>query len=198
MRAFYKFCKESAKITFSLLFGFEIINKERLLDSKSILIVANHISWFDPPILGSLIPFEIAFLAKAELFNNKFSCWLLENLNSIPLIRSAPDKKAISTVLDVLSAGKSLLLFPEGTRGGKRIKPGVGMFAINTKKDILPIYLENSDDLKSCLFSSKKIKVIIGEKISYEHFSDWEPKKENYQKLADYSYQKIMELQTCK
>ncbi|MCL1827084.1 MAG: 1-acyl-sn-glycerol-3-phosphate acyltransferase [Candidatus Cloacimonetes bacterium] len=195
MKIIYKFCKESARLIWKTFFGYEIINQERLFGAKGILLAANHVSWFDPPILGAVIPFEIAFLAKAELFKNKAFGLLLQQLNVIPIVRKSTDIKAINRVLQVLESGKSILLFPQGTRSGKGIKPGVGMFAIKTRKDILPIYVENSTSLKSCFLSRKrKIKIYVGERITTDVFGEWEQKKDSYQRLADYTFEKIMEL----
>ena len=194
MRKFYKFCTSIVRFKMKYFFGYELINEENMLDAKSILLAANHISWFDPPFIGSVIPFEISFLAKAELFKNKLFGKIISNLNAVPVVRKATDMKAIANAIKMLDSGRSLLLFPEGTRRGKGIKPGIGMFAIKTKRDILPIYIENSDKVWSCLFSKRKIKIVFGERIKYEYLSEWEAKKENFQKLADYTYQKIMEL----
>jgi 1-acyl-sn-glycerol-3-phosphate acyltransferase len=194
MRRFYKFWKEFSRYHFKILYGYELIHFERLAEAKSMILAANHISWFDPPIIGALAPFEIGFLAKAELFKNRIFGALISNLNSVPIVRKSTDLKAINKVLELLGSGKSLLIFPEGTRNGKSIKPGVGMFAMRMKCDILPIYIENTDKLMSCLFSSKKVRVTFGERIRYEEFADWEMKKENYQKLAEYTYGKITEL----
>ena len=174
---------------------YEIINKERFQLAKSVIIASNHISWFDPPFIGAVVPFEICYLAKAELFKNKIIGKYLSVINVIPYVRGTADMKAISTVLTILNSGRSLLMFPEGTRKGKNIKPGVGLFAMKTQRDILPVYIENSDKLLSCFFSrTKKIKIVLGEPISYDYFATWEQTKENYQKLADYTYSKIKEL----
>ena len=186
----------AAKVVMIVMGGYEVIHKERLKDAEGLIFASNHISNFDPPFIGAVIPYDIYFLAKAELFNGKLFAWLFNNLNSIPVKRNTTDLSAISAVVNVIESGKTLLLFPEGTTKKKRsIKPGVGMFAMKTKKSILPMYIENSDSLFSCLFNkSKKIRIIIGNPIEYEYFQDWELNKDNYQKLADYTYSKIMEL----
>jgi 1-acyl-sn-glycerol-3-phosphate acyltransferase len=176
------------------LWGYEVINKEWLYNAKSSLIASNHISYYDPPFIGAVTPYEISYLAKAELFKNKLFAALIRALNAIPIVRNATDLKGITNIIKVLNEGKSLLLFPEGTRHGTSIKPGVGMFAMKLKKDILPLYIENTDRLSSCVFSKRKIRIIVGEPIQVAYFADWEMTKENYQKLAEYTYSKIMEL----
>lgn len=177
-----------------LIWHYEVINKERLHNVKSVIIVANHISWFDPPFIGALTPFEIAYLGKAELFKNKIFGFLLRKVNCIPVVRHKVDMTAINTSMQILESGKCLLMFPQGTRHGKKIKPGVSLFAMKMKKDILPIYIENADKPLDCFFFRKKTRLIIGQPIKYEYFADWEQNKENYQKLADFVFSKIMEL----
>ena len=176
------------------LWGFEVVHPHHLELPSSVIIASNHISWFDPPLIGAVMPFEISFLAKAELFQNRFFGALIRQYNALPIVRQATDRKGINQALAALQAGKSLLLFPEGTRRGQNIKPGVGMFALQTQKAILPVYIENSDHLRLCFFRRRKIKIVIGELIPLDFFGNWEPHKANYQKLADYTYQKITEL----
>lgn len=176
------------------LWHLELVHKERLNSVKSVIIASNHISYYDPPCIASVIPFEIAFLAKAELFKNKYIGSFLRYLNAIPVKRGTADKGAIEKSINTLNSGKSLLLFPEGTRKGKSIKPGLGMFAFNTKHDILPVYIENSDKLTDCFLFKKRLKIVFGEVISFSQFADLEANKENYQMISKYVYNKINEL----
>jgi 1-acyl-sn-glycerol-3-phosphate acyltransferase len=177
-----------------LFWHYKVINYSGLANAKSMIIASNHISNFDPPLIGAVTPFEMAYLAKAELFKNKIFGALLRKLNVIPVIRHSADMTAINYSMGILGEGKSLLLFPEGTRNGKSIKPGVGLFAIKTQKDILPIRVENTDKFWQCLFFLKRARLIIGEPIKKEFFADWSHDKESYQKLADHVYSKILEL----
>jgi 1-acyl-sn-glycerol-3-phosphate acyltransferase len=195
MRKFYKYSGNFVRALMRHLWGCEVIHGERLSEAKSLIIASNHISWYDPPLIGAVIPYEIAYLAKAELFKNRLFRALITTLNAIPITRNAGDMKGITNAMNVLNSGKSLLMFPEGTRKGKNIKPGVGMFAMKMRKDILPLYIENSDRLMSCVFSSKrKIRIVVGEQIKAEYFAEWEENKESYQRLAEYVYGKIGEL----
>ena len=196
MNRLYRFGKAVAKTVMIIMGGYEVLHKERLDNAEGLIFASNHISNFDPPFIGSVVPYDIYYLAKAELFKGRLFNWLFHRLNAIPVKRQTTDLSAITAVMSVIESGKTLLLFPEGTtKKKKNIKPGVGMFAMKTKKGVLPLYIENSDNLLSCLFSrKKKIRIIIGNTIEYEYFQDWEQNKDNYQKLADYTYSKIMEL----
>jgi len=181
----------------SLFGGCEVVHAERLTNAEGLIFVSNHISHFDPPFIGTVIPYEIYFLAKAELFKGSFFDKFFNKLNAIPVKRYTTDISAVSAVVNVIESGKTLLLFPEGTTNVKKksIKPGIGMFAMKTKRGILPLYIENTDRLFSCLFSGKrKVKIVVGNPIEYDAFKDWVQSKENYQKLANYAFDRIMEL----
>ena len=177
-----------------VFWNYEVVNREGIQSSKSCIFASNHISWFDPPFIGAITPFELAYLAKSDLFKYKLSNYLLRMANAIPVKRNQADMKAISTVLKVLDAGKSLLLFPQGGTKRKTIKPGVGLFAMKMQKDIVPIYIENADKPFACMFRLKKTMILVGQPIKYETFADWEQTKDNYQKLANLVYDKILEL----
>jgi len=167
------------------------VNKENLQGVQSMIIACNHTSWFDPPFVGAVIPFEIGFLAKAELFKNKAFGALIRWLNAIPIVRHTADMAAITACKNLLDTGKSLLMFPQGTRHGRTIKPGVGMFAVKMERDILPVYIENADKLLLCLLFIKRMKIVIGTPI---RLTNQEQTKENYQRIAEHVYEQIMEL----
>jgi 1-acyl-sn-glycerol-3-phosphate acyltransferase len=93
-----------------------------------------------------------------------------------------------------LELGESIVIFPEGTRKSATVKAGTGKFALEMKKDILPIFIENSDDIKGCIFGKKILRITVGEYIRAESFQDMEHTKENYQILAKDVMKKINEL----
>jgi len=177
-----------------LFWHYKLVNKANLQGISSVIIACNHISLFDPPFVGSVIPFEIGFLAKAELFKNKWFGKLITTLNAIPIVRHKADMAAITASQALLDTGKSLLMFPEGTRKGKTIKSGVGMFAMKMQRDILPVYIENADKPFQCLFFLKRLKIVFGNIIQRDYWEGWSQTKESYQKLAEYVYSQIMEL----
>jgi len=185
-----------------LFFGFlmrvfwhlKIVHRERIKNACGCIFAANHISLFDPPFIGSVIPFPIGYLAKAELFKNKFFGNLLGKLGVIPIRRGAIDRKAIETAKKKLNEGNAILIFPEGTRKAAKVKSGIGKIAIQTGKDIQPIYLENSDKFFSCLIGKKRLKIVFGEIIKAAEFSDLEESKENYRKLSETVMERIRQL----
>jgi len=174
--------------------GLQLKGRERLLQATNCIICANHISAFDPPFIGAIIPFKVNFLAKIELFRNPLMAKIFWKVKAIPVRRGRIDRRALKEVEKRLELGESIVIFPEGTRKSAKVKAGTGKFALEMKKDILPIFIENSDDIRGCIFGKKILRITVGEYIRAESFQDMEPTKENYQILANDVMKKINEL----
>lgn len=194
MRLSYRIITTAVRWIEKLFWGLQVIHPERLENISNCIIAANHISAVDPPFIGSIMPIEIFYLAKAELFEPKPMGMFFKFVNCIPIKRGRIDKRAITTVKMVLRKGNSLLLFPEGTRKSAKVKSGVGKFAIETGKDVLPIYIENSTDFWGCFFRKKRLKIYIGERMNAENYKNLESVKENYHDLAHQIMNNILEL----
>jgi 1-acyl-sn-glycerol-3-phosphate acyltransferase len=81
-----------------------------------IIVVANHVSNWDPLLVAVAMPRPIHFMAKAELYRNPLIARFLKGLNTIPVKRGAADRTAIHQALQILKEEKILGIFPEGTR----------------------------------------------------------------------------------
>lgn len=172
----------------------KIIGEENLKNWKCGLIASNHRSLNDPPIIGGLMPKEIYFLAKMELFKIPGFGLLIRNLNSIPVRRGRFERETIEKVEETLRKGGSFLIFPEGSRKNFTAKPGIGMFALKTRCPILPIYIENSRNLGLGFFKIKKIKVIFGKPVDPSEYADMEDNKKNYRILSGKILERINKL----
>jgi len=172
----------------------KVIGRERLDNSHNCLICANHISANDPPMIGSLIRGKISYLGKSELFKKKWLGDFLFKMHVIPVRRGRMDRKALRLVNKRLENGESLMVFPEGTRKATSIKPGVGKFALEMNKDILPVHVANSDDFWGCISGKKRLIFVVGEFIKIDQFKDMEHTKDNYQYVADFVMERINEL----
>lgn len=114
-------------------------------ESGGVIVVSNHQSHLDVPILGLAIPRESRFPGKAELFSSSFLRPMLLGLGGFPLVRGEGDRKAISFSQTVLETGGVLAMFPEGTRSRDgSIAPfhrGLGVLALKTGASIVPAAL---------------------------------------------------------
>ena len=186
MKTYYKVISRSAKWMFKYIFGLKIIaecNYAEVIKERCI-IASNHMSNFDPPLIGSVMPISIHFLAKEELFKFKPLGWAITKFNATPVRRGVVDKRAINNINEILNRDETIVIFPEGSRKSFTAKPGIGLLAMNTQSKILPVYLENSNHLFQCLFRIKKLKMYIGQPIEKNFYEKMEINKDSYRLLS--------------
>jgi 1-acyl-sn-glycerol-3-phosphate acyltransferase len=144
----YAACKVVAVALMRLLFRVEGQGTEHIPAEGAVLIVANHSSVLDPPIVGGMCPRQLTFLAKAELFGVPGFGWLIRRLGAQPLRREGADPSALRTAQRVLAEGKALLIFPEGTRGDEGVlreaKPGAALLAVQSGAVVVPAYVQGT------------------------------------------------------
>jgi 1-acyl-sn-glycerol-3-phosphate acyltransferase len=113
--------------------------------------VSNHFSQGDPPIIAR-VPWEMKWVAKAELFRLPFAGWLLKMSGDIEVDRRDRDSRAktLVTARDYLEKKCSVMFFPEGTRSrdGRvhRFSDGAFRLAIKAGVPVLPIAIEGTQE----------------------------------------------------
>ena len=199
MRFHYRISWYFLNIVERLLFGFTISGRERIPKSGAVIVASNHISYCDPPVVGSAIPREVYFVAKEELFKNKAFGWLIKKYNAIPVRRSVGDIVALKKVVGMLRQGKAVLMFPEGTRSlsGKLLRPrlGVGMIACLAAVPVIPAYVVGTNRLGQALVRRVRLAVRFGEPVMVSDLRGvGGDAKEQYQKLTDEVMNRIANL----
>ena len=104
------------RFLFGVLFGLRVRGDGMLPRKGSIIVVCNHISELDPPILGSTIPRQTFFMAKHELFTTRMGEFYMPRIGAFPVRREGVDTASLRTALEALERGYILVVFPEGTR----------------------------------------------------------------------------------
>lgn len=144
----YGILKPLAVFLMRAWFGLSVKGAEHVPSSGPALIVSNHQSILDPPLIGGATRRRIYFLAKAELFRIPVFGWLIRALHARPVRREGSDPRALRTAALLLKEGKALLVFPEGTRSlDGRLgegKPGVGMLAVTSGAPVVPAYVSGT------------------------------------------------------
>ncbi|VVM05334.1 lysophospholipid acyltransferase family protein [Methylacidimicrobium tartarophylax] len=128
---------------------------ERIPKSGGCLLVCNHISHFDPILLGMESPRPIDYVADGKLFNDLVLSQILGALNVIPVDRNRQDPRAAKTAVGRLKQGRIVGLFPErGIRHGKasillgaRLNPSAAALARMANAPVLPAVVVGSDRL---------------------------------------------------
>lgn len=120
----------------------KVEGRENFPKEGGVLLCTNHISNFDPPVVGVTAPRKVFFMAKAELFKVPILKDLLHNFGTFPVNRGGSDREALRTGLKILKEGNVLGFFPEGTRSkngelGKG-QAGAGFFALRSTAAVVP------------------------------------------------------------
>jgi len=124
---------------------------EKIDDRNPYVIVSNHLSHADIPVISNL-PWEMKWIAKKELFEIPVLGRMLKMSGDIPVDRESSGKKArvFKQASKYLKDNVSVMFFPEGTRSrtGKinRFAPGAFELAIRNGVPILPIALDGTQE----------------------------------------------------
>lgn len=155
-----------------------------------LIIICNHFSWFEAPLLYGKLPYKITYLGSAEVWEHPIGRRLAMAVGAIPVHRGRPEREALKQSLAVLNEGHVLGIFPEagidpdlrpltdsginvaGVNGQKsRIpprlipaRPGAAYFAVKSGALILPTAVLNGEYILTNLRKCKRtpVKIIIG------------------------------------
>ncbi|MBU8869815.1 MAG: (d)CMP kinase [Gemmatimonadales bacterium] len=121
--------------------------------ARGCIAVANHISYWDPPLVGSTFHrYRVNSIAKEELFKHWPAGHIFRYYDSIPIRRKGYDKAAFEQASKSLSEGNTLLFFPEGTRRAighpGPVRNGIGIVVQATLAPVQPIFIRGSYGLQ--------------------------------------------------
>ena len=149
----------------NLFVSVSITGLENFPRNEALILVSNHFSWFDGPLLMIFLPVRIAFLLAIETERVCFFRFLSRTFNLIPIWRGQVDRKAMRAALAALKDGRTVGVVPEGgidpsmagaRERGERIEQiaghtarhsaqlihaqsGIGMLASQAQSRLLPV-----------------------------------------------------------
>ena len=154
--AFQKLIYQSVSKLFVLpiykyLFRGHLIGIENIPQKNAFIMVSNHGSLLDPPLLGHALGRNISFMAKAELFKVPLLGFIIKACGAYPVKRGIVDKNTIKTACKKLTNDNCIGIFIDGTRqkNGRvnRPKQGAALLAFKNQKLLLPVAIVNSHKL---------------------------------------------------
>ncbi|KZK74659.1 MAG: acyl-phosphate glycerol 3-phosphate acyltransferase [Pelodictyon luteolum] len=167
------------------LFGItvEVEGEENYRAGGSYLVVSNHAGMADIPLLLGSMKLNLRFVAKEELGRIPVFGWALKNGGYV-MIKRGQNREALKSLLaasEVIKSGRSVHIFPEGTRSatGKLLpfKRGAFLVAEKAKAEVLPVTIIGSHLItpkKSLAIHRGKVRLIIGKPLRTADFPNVE------------------------
>ena len=166
---FYRFARFLLKIIFKIRYKL-VVHGNTNLPETPLIICANHINLWDPILLAIIFDRPIRFMAKKELFENKFLGFLLEKFEAFPVDRDNVNIKTVKDAIKLVKDNEVLGIFPEGTRvktvSEENMKTGVAMIASRAGADVIPVFINSDYKFRS------KVEVFVRDKIAISSFDD--------------------------
>ena len=145
MNPIYWFAVKLSRWIGRAFFNYRVLHREYLEVPGGALVVSNHASFVDPPMVGVAFDEPIHYLARKTLFNNPIGGAIIRALQAFPVDQDRPDPGSLKNVIRLLRSGEKVLLFPEGERSwdGKLLpgQPGVGFIIAKAKVPVIPVRL---------------------------------------------------------
>ncbi|GHU82153.1 hypothetical protein AGMMS50284_3560 [Clostridia bacterium] len=140
--ALYAFARVVCTLPLIFFYKIKYKNRNSIKANGRTIICSNHVSVLDPLFLGIGQKRKLRFMAKAELFSNRFFAALIRSLGAFPIHRGVGDRQAVSVGEQILKDGGILGIFFEGkrSRNGEFLHPksGAVMIAFQTDSPIVP------------------------------------------------------------
>jgi glycerol-3-phosphate dehydrogenase (NAD(P)+) len=168
------------QILFHIYLRMSRIGREYIPAEGPVIIAANHRSFLDPFMIGTMARRPMYYVAKKELFCHPVLTWLLSALGAFPVDRGAGDKDTIETAEAILNRGGIVLMFPEGTRirPGPLATPkrGVGRLALETGAPVVPVAIIGTEDVrKGWRIRPRKVRIRAGQALRFPHVEEASP-----------------------
>src|SRR5438067_9717943 len=156
------------------------IGREHIPDEGPVIIAANHRSFLDPFVIGTMARRPMYYVAKEELFRRRWLAWILNALGAFPVRRGMGDEDTIKTTKEILARGDIVLIFPEGTRTrpGSLGKPkrGVGRVALETGAPVVPVAVIGTEDVRrGWRIRPRKVRIRAGRPLRFPRTEDASP-----------------------
>jgi len=151
-----------------------VLGRKNIPSEGGFIIASNHVSNFDPFLIGLSLRRRISYMAKDTLFRNSIMRTMLKWVETFPVKRDSSDIGALRECLRRLQRGFPVVVFPEGTRKlsgvESKMQSGIGFLAVKGNKPVIPVYIDGSDKVlpKGARFPKRsRVKIIFGKPLTY-------------------------------
>jgi len=198
----YEMVRYGLPALWALCGGWRVDGIEHVPGTGGAVIAGNHVSYFDPPAVGSSLPRRTYYMAKQELFQIPIFGLIIRKCYAFPVSRGTADREAIRHAINLVSEGELLLIFPEGTRSpdGELMEGDIGAALIATRAGapIIPCALYGTDKVlprHAKFLHRHRVHVSFGEPITYDHPAEGRIRKVELQEIMERVMASIARLQ---
>ena len=172
MTVIYHLGKGLGKFCFNVFGRLEVTGRDNVPRHGPLIVIANHLSFTDPPVLVCSLPRTLSFLGKKELFANPASNFIMRNFHVHPFDRSGLGVDAIRMAMRLLAQDRAIVIFPEGKRSPDH-KLGDGLagaayMAFRSQAPVLPVGITGTEKIAGWRMpvSLTRFRVNIGQPFS--------------------------------
>jgi 1-acyl-sn-glycerol-3-phosphate acyltransferase len=192
LNPYYWVCYHLIKLLARIFFRLRVVHRERMINHGPVILAANHQSFLDPPLAGSVSDRDIYFLARRSLLNGPILGWLLPKLNVVPVdSEGGKDRTALKALIRILRAGEGTLVFPEGQRtldgSLQPAQPGLGLVIAKTLAPVVPMRIFGAYEawpVHEKWPRPRQVTIVVGEPIRFTQEDVETGGKEVYQALS--------------
>jgi len=162
---FYYVARVIVRGLLKLLTHCQVKGRENIPSQGPLLIVANHLSLVDPPLLGVSLSRKVIFMAKKELFRFRLIGYFIGSFGAFSVHRGQLDREALRQAYQVLANGLALVMFPEGTRSRDgRLQPafpGPALIALRSGVPILPVGIVGTEKIRGVTWLLRRPQITV-------------------------------------
>jgi 1-acyl-sn-glycerol-3-phosphate acyltransferase len=165
----WKVFQTACRIGTTLMFDLKAYGRQNVPSTGGVLLVANHQSYLDPILVAVQLRRPVSFLAKSELFENRYFGWLIRSLHAFPVRQGEGDVGAVRETIRRVQEGHVLNIYPEGSRttdGELRpLMAGIALMVKRAEVPIVPVAIEGAFAAwprQRKIFRASPIKIMYG------------------------------------